>query len=80
MPGLTLDKKIEKINETLMGLADEHLNKHYIQNLPKNSKELKKIRRLSYKLNHESTNLLKIKNRNEIIPFPLFSYIFNFST
>ena len=48
-----------------MKLVDEHFNKYYIQNLPKNSKELKKIRGLLYKLNNKLTYILKIKNRNE---------------
>ena len=41
MYGLTLVKEVEKINEALMRLADEHFNKCYIQKLPKNSKEFR---------------------------------------
>ena len=45
MLGLTLEKEIKMINEKLIKIANAHYVKQYIQNIPRASKELKKIRR-----------------------------------
>lgn len=65
MIDLTLDKEIEMINESLIKLASEHFEKRYNQNMPKNSKELKRLRGLSYKLRHQMEKLEEIKRQNE---------------
>ena len=50
MPGWTLVKEIEMINEKLIKIANEHFEEQYIQNISRASKELKNLRGLSYKL------------------------------
>lgn len=65
MPGLTLDKEIEIINENIMKITSEHFEKRYVQKVLKNSKKLKKLRDLSYKLWHEMDRLLEIKWQNK---------------
>ena len=57
------------INQKLIQIANEHYGKQYVQNIPRASKELKKLRGLSYKLKHDMDKLLAIKRKNEKIQY-----------
>ena len=66
MMSLTLEQKIQMINQKLIQIANEHYGKQYVQNIPRASKELKKLRGLSYKLRYDMDKLLEIERKNEI--------------